>query len=166
MTGPRPPRPTYGAPSQAPVAQHTLVPAERLAPRKGVVSILGSARRAGSWTLPRELRVVSTLGNVELDLRQATLSQETTEIEVFALFGSLRVVVPPGVRVECDVDTLAASAEVEGTRGGDEWANAGASSGAPLVRIRGTAVFSSVEVVVRAVGEDGIFATVRRALRG
>ena len=159
---PRPPRPTYGAPAQAPAPQHVLVPADALAPRKGVVSVLGSTRRAGSWTLPRELRVVSTLGNVELDLRQATLSQDVTGIEVFALFGSVRIVVPPGVRVECDVDTLAASAEVEGVRGGE---TAGAA-GAPTVRVRGTAVFASVEVVVRAVGEDGIFATVRRALRG
>jgi hypothetical protein len=137
------------------------VPADRLAPRKGVVSVLGSARRAGSWTLPRDLRVVATLGSVELDLRQATFSDATTEIELFALFGSVRVIVPPGVRVECDVDTLAASAEAEGASGAVI-----AAPDAPLLRIRGSAVAASVEVLVRAVGEDGIFATVRRALRG
>ena len=161
MTAPRPPRPTYGAPSQAPAPQHVLVPAERLAERKGIVSVLGSARRAGSWTLPRSLRVVATLGSAELDLRQATFSEGTTEIEIFALFGSVEIKVPPGVRVECDVDTLAASAESEGAGGGQVAAPDG-----PLLRVRGTAVFGSVEVMVRAVGEDGIFATVRRALRG
>ena len=161
MTAPRPPRPTYGAPGQAPAPQHVLVPATQLAPRKGVVSVLGSARRAGSWTLPRDLRVVATLGNAELDLRQATFSEDTTEIEIFALFGAVKVIVPPGIRVECDVDTLAASAEVEGASG-----SVVAPPDAPIVRIRGTAVFASVEVLVRAVGEDGIFASVRRALRG
>ena len=161
MTAPRPPRPTYGAPSAAPVSQHVLVPPDRLAERKGVVSVLGSARRAGSWTLPRQLRVVATLGSTELDLRQATFSEGTTDIELFALFGSVQVTVPPGVRVECDVDTLAASAEVEGAGGGP-----GAAPDSPVVRLRGTAVFASVEVRVRAVGEDGIFATVKRALRG
>jgi hypothetical protein len=161
MTAPRPPRPTYASPTQAPAPQHVLVPAERLAERKGVVSILGSAKRAGSWTLPRRLRVVATLGSTELDLRQATFSEGTTEIELFALFGSVQVTVPPGVRVECDVDTLLARAEAEGSS--DATA---AAPDAPVVRIRGSAVFASVEVRVRAVGEDGIFATVRRALRG
>jgi hypothetical protein len=137
------------------------VPAATLAERKGVVSVLGSARRAGHWALPRQLRAVSTLGRVELDLRQATLSEDTTEIEIFALFGSVRIVVPPGIRVECDVDTLAASAEVESAPG-----DGGQGAGVPTVRVRGTAVFSSVEVVVRAVGEDGIFAAVRRVFRG
>jgi hypothetical protein len=98
---------------------------------------------------------------VELDLRQATFSDATTEIELFALFGSVKVIVPPGVRVECDVDTLAASAEAEGASG-----DVIAAPDAPLLRIRGSAVAASVEVLVRAVGEDGIFATVRRALRG
>lgn len=161
MTAPRPPRPTSDAPTQAPAPQHVLVPSTQLAPRKGVVSVLGSARRAGSWTLPRELRVVATLGSAELDLRQATFSDSVSEIEVFALFGSVQITVPPGIRVECDVDTLAASAESDGTRGGEV-----APPGAPVVRIRGTALFASVEVRVRALGENGILATVRRALRG
>ena len=161
MTGPRPPRPTYSGPSQAPAPQHVLVPDDRLAERKGVVSVLGSARRAGSWTLPRELRVVATLGSAELDLRQATFAAGTTKIELFALFGSVQITIPPGVRVECDVDTLLASAEVEGSSGGEV-----AAPDAPVIRIHGNAVFGSVEVRVRAVGEDGIFATVRRALRG
>lgn len=36
MTAPRPPRPTYGAPSQAPVPRHVLVPAATLAPSAGL----------------------------------------------------------------------------------------------------------------------------------
>lgn len=153
--------PTYGAPSQVPAPRHLLVPPERLAERKGVVSVLGSARRAGSWTLPRHLRVVATFGNAELDLREATFSEGTTDIELFTLFGSVQLTVPPGVRVDCDVDTFGASAEVSGASGG-----APAAASSPVVRLRGTAVFASVEVRVRAVGEDGILATVKRALRG
>jgi hypothetical protein len=89
------------------------------------------------------MRVVATLGEAELDLRQAILAEGTSVIEVFTLMGNVKLVVPPGIRVETDVDTFAASVEIKGAFGG-AW-----SPDAPTVRLRGTAVFASLEIDVR-----------------
>jgi len=56
--------------------------------------------------------------------------------------GNITVLVPPGLRVECDVDTFLASCDVQ------RRAASTASPDAPLVRITGTAFMSSVEVKV------------------
>jgi hypothetical protein len=139
---------------------HAVVPADQVEARNGLVSFLGNARRAGQWTLPRHLRVVATFGSVELDLREARIAEGTSEVELFAVAGNVVVIAPPGVRVECEVDTLLANVEVQGSGGG-----APGAPGAPVVRIRGTAVMANVEVVLRAADDDGAPAA-RRALRG
>lgn len=124
-------------------ATYSVVPPDAVEPRKGIVAFLSSLKRAGSWTLARHMRVVATLGEISLDLRQATLAEGRSEIELFTLMGNVKVIVPPGVRVESDVDTFAANVEMKGPFG------EAASPDAPIVRVRGTAVFASVEIVVR-----------------
>jgi hypothetical protein len=70
---------------------------------RGVISVLSPADRAGDWELPAHLLVWTLLGRVRLDLRRARFLPGTSEIEVTAIMGEVKITVPHGVRVESDV---------------------------------------------------------------
>jgi Domain of unknown function (DUF1707) len=88
-------RATAGVPAPAPGA-----PVERR-----VVAVFGVQRRAGHWRVPRRLTVVAVAGRARIDLRDAVLDGEhardgaVLEIDVLAVLGSVRIVVPRGVEV-------------------------------------------------------------------
>jgi Cell wall-active antibiotics response 4TMS YvqF len=119
-----------------------IVSPEQVPERRGAVAFLSHTTRNGDWALPRLFRTVAFMGNVELDLTRAQVSADTSQIEIAAILGNVTVLVPPELRLECDVDTFMGSCEVK------RRAASTALPGAPLLRITGTAVMSSVEVKV------------------
>lgn len=126
--------------------RHVVVPAGQVSEREGVVTFLSGTTRKGRWTLARHTRHAIVLGNVTLDLREAEIADGVSEIEVMAVFGNCEVIVPPGVRVECGGAGFFGNFEVKMTGAPDF------PPGAPIVRIRGSAYFSNVEAMVKAVG--------------
>ena len=128
--------------------RHTVVPAAGVRERAGVLSVFSSQSRQGEWTVPRELRVLTVFGSVELDLREARIADGETTIHIFALFGSVELLLPPGVRVEADTDGLAASFEVVPDT------TLALPPEAPTIRVTGSAYFASVEGSVRFSGES------------
>lgn len=58
--------------------------------------------RSGPWSLPHRSSWRSIFGTIDLDLRQARLSAELTEIDVYNLFGTVTVIVPGGIEVTVD----------------------------------------------------------------
>ena len=69
--------------------------------------------RSGPWSLPARSAYSSIFGTIDLDLRQARLSAEDTEIAVFNLFGTVTVIVPEGVEVSVDGGGMFASQVVD-----------------------------------------------------
>ena len=45
-----------------------------LDPSSGLVSFLSSTERQGPWQMPRRMRALAVLGNIELDLRDAEIA--------------------------------------------------------------------------------------------
>jgi hypothetical protein len=78
-----------------------IVPVELIPERAGVVGFFGGQQRAGDWLMPRQLRVVAAIGNVMLDLTRARVGPGTSHMDVRAIFGSIEIIVPPNVRIEC-----------------------------------------------------------------
>jgi hypothetical protein len=93
------------------------------------------------------MRVATVFGNVELDLREAEISEGITEIEVMAVFGNCEITIPAGVRVDCTGDGFAGNFELHMAGGGGVPFDAPAD--APMIRIRGTAYFANVEAKIR-----------------
>ncbi len=135
-----------------------VIPTELVPDRRGVVSCLSSVTRSGDWILPRLFRTVTILGNVELDLTRARIGPGTSQIEVVAVMGSIEIIVPPDLRIECDGDPLMGSFEMKGDVRGTS------SPDAPLVRITGTAFVGSVEVKVVDPNAPGWFEKLKRRL--
>lgn len=142
MSSPYPPR--YDAPAPAapavPFTNPMLVPNEMVPPIRGATAFLSSQTRGGDWILPRLFRAVSFWGNVDIDLTNARLGAGTSHIELMVIMGSVTIIVPPDIRVECDGDPFIGSFDMHGER------NSAPPADAPTIRVTGSAILGSVEV--------------------
>ena len=127
---------------------HTSV--EQTSHVTGIVSFLSSTEREGNWELPRHLRALAVLGNVELDLREAIVGVGLYVIEAVAVLGNVEITVPPELHVECDGEALMGSftLQFEGR------VNTAAASRETIIRVTGTAYAASVTVRVKGPDED------------
>jgi len=112
------------------------------------VAIFGETKRSGAWIPARRNTVVTVMGSMELDLREALLGPGETVFTVIAVMGSVEVIVPPGLHVECSGSAILGSFEHRETR------SLLASGDMPMVRIDGFSVLSSVEIEYRYQGES------------
>jgi Cell wall-active antibiotics response 4TMS YvqF/Domain of unknown function (DUF1707) len=122
--------------------------------RRAVRAIFGSVERRGGWAVPRELAVSTIFGSGLLDFREATFASGVTEVHVRVVFGSLEIIVPPHLAVECE------GAGIFGTF--EQTATPVADPDRPVLRIVGSAVFGSVDIEMRLPREDGRDAHRRR----
>ena len=125
-----------------PTAGFVVIPESAIPDRRGVFSCLSHVSRDGEWILARRFRVLAWMGNVKLDLTRVLLGAGTTEIEAIAVMGEVRILVPPGLRVECDGDPLLGEFSIKRIAGSAPPADA------PLVRITGRAILGSVKIKV------------------
>jgi hypothetical protein len=120
------------------------------------VAIFGGSRRKGRWSPARSNTAVAFCGGVDLDFREAIMPPGVTELKIFALWGGVEVIVPPGMNVEC---------HGVGIMGGFDHAPesvAPMDPTAPTLRITGVALMGGVDITVRHVGESGRDARRRR----
>jgi class 3 adenylate cyclase len=66
----------------------------------------GSAKRDGSWVVPRRLEVNVGSGSVRLDFGQAVIAGPELQIDVRIASGSLKLVTRPGIVVDADDVTV------------------------------------------------------------
>ncbi len=104
-----------------------------------VVSIMGGNERTGRWRVAERCNVVNIMGGSELDLHEAELSDEATQINVYTLMGGCEIRVPDGVEVQVSKFALMGGHEV---RLGSE----APPPGAPVIRIRLISVMGGGEV--------------------
>lgn len=114
------------------------------APAEGKLSaILSHTARHGTMVVPRHLKLVVFMGNVELDLRDATFAPGVSEIEVSATLGNVEITMPPGVRVECTGNAFLGSFE---SRLRTTQSTGAAAASDTIVRVLGRATLSSVDI--------------------
>lgn len=112
-------------------------------PEHGRVSaVLSSAEQQSTMVVPRYLEVVAVLGNVELDLRDATFGDGVTVIEVRSVLGNVELTLPHDVRIEMAGNALLGSFA---SHGGPAVTNDSAPR--RVVRVTGRAVLGNVEVM-------------------
>jgi hypothetical protein len=66
----------------------------RRRPTRFLFSIFGSTEREGRIRMPRRASCFTLFGNIDLDLRQATLDQEVITIVAYGMFGAIDIYVP------------------------------------------------------------------------
>ena len=137
----------------APAAAAASVPAKRGAPAfsgledasegERIVAFMSETKRKGVWRPARRTVLWAIMSEVKVDLTQAVLPPGVTEISVRGLMSTTKVIVPPGVRVVIQPNSIMSSVS-------DETMEPPAvGSGAPVVRLTGTIMMSELRAVVR-----------------
>ena len=124
-----------GAAAQAPM---TFQAEGEVRPTQTLASVFSSVTRRGEWSPARRTQAVAFFGSTDLDLRQARLPPGVTSITAVAFFGSVSILVPPGVNVEMNGVGIfgAFDSNVPENRG----------KGVPTLRVDGVALFGSASV--------------------
>jgi Domain of unknown function (DUF1707)/Cell wall-active antibiotics response 4TMS YvqF len=130
------------------VPKAALVPASEVRPVQTVFALMSSTERRGPWVVPRKMRVRATMSSTVLDFRDARLPAGPVDIEIRAIMSSTEIIVPPGLAVDTDGVAIMGSFEHV------DRAPADPDPEAPLLRIHGLALMSSVEIKMRLPGES------------
>lgn len=137
---------------------HELADPDRVKDRELVVAVMGGNGRKGRWTPARHSVVMAVMGGAELDFRDAVMPPGVTEVQIYAFWGGVEILVPPDMHVESTGFAV---------MGGFDHAAEDAvepSPGAPSLRITGIAVMGGVDISVRRPGETARDARRRRRL--
>jgi hypothetical protein len=111
----------------------------RRRPTRLLFAMLGSTEREGRIRVPRRVGCLMALGNIDLDLRQATLEGDVITIFALGMFGAIDVYVPEGVEVDLHGFAL----------GGHKRANGNdppPQRGTPLIRVFAVSIFAGIDV--------------------
>ena len=85
--------------------------------------------RRGAWDLPASAQFRAMFGTIDLDLRQATLRADETELRIHNVFGTVSLTVPEGIAVSVEGGGAFASQVIESP-------GAAPLPGSPRLRIR------------------------------
>lgn len=113
-----------------------------------IVAIVSGAERRGRWLVDPELTVVTVMGGVELDLRQAVLSRREVTINVTNILGGVSVTVPPGVRVIDSVASVLGGCTVP--------PDDAVAADAPVIRLTGMVLLGGIDVRRRTADDDAL----------
>jgi Domain of unknown function (DUF1707) len=119
-------------------AAHAPV-ASRRRPTRFVLALLGSSEREGRLRLRRRVGCLVGLGNIDLDLRQATFDGDVITVFAVGVFAAIDVYVPEGVEVDLHGVALGGH---KGAHGNDPLPVAGT----PLVRVFVISIFAGIDV--------------------
>ena len=107
--------------------------------RGRIISIFGDITRSGSWPPRSRMSPFALFGDIDLDLRLATIPAGGVVISAVAPFGDIDVLVPEGAQVDVGGFALFGSKRIA-------VGEPGADGVAPLVRVRGVTLFGSLKV--------------------
>jgi len=101
------------------------------------VAIFGEVKRIGAWTVPAEFNATCIFGGGQLDFTQAILTSRETVLTAVCLFGGLEIIVPEGMVVRSEAIGIFGGVNVPATP---------TAPGAPVLVIKGAAIFGGIDV--------------------
>jgi hypothetical protein len=110
----------------------------RRRPIRFLFSMFGSTEREGRIRVRRKVTCLTAFGNIDLDLRQATLEGDVITIVVFGAFGAADVYVPEGVEVDLRGFALFGHTRARGNE-------LPPRPGTPLVRIFAVSLWAGID---------------------
>src|SRR5207249_3060668 len=111
----------------------------RRSPTRLVVSLFGSSKRHGRFRVRRLVGCLMGFGNIDLDLRQATLEGDVITIVALGAFGAIDVYVPEGIEVDLHGFGLGGHKRAGGR-------DPRPQPGTPLVRVFAVSLFAGIDV--------------------
>lgn len=124
------------------------VPSTRVRDNDRAIAIFGETKREGRWIPARSNQAIAALGSTVLDFRDALLGPGETEVKAVAVLGSVEIIVPPDIYVDCAGSAILGAFESQETQAPI------LNPEDPVLRIDGVAVLGDVTVEVRLPGEN------------
>jgi hypothetical protein len=103
-----------------------------------VAGLFSTASRRGRWVVPASMTCVAAFGEVVLDMHEALLAERHVVLNVYALFGRVRLIVPAGVEVVLN------GTQIIGRQRGGTARRVPTSSDVPVIEVRGYLAVSDV----------------------
>ena len=113
-------------------------PGSRRRPARFTAALFSHVARSGRQRLRGWTCAASAMGDLDLDLREATIDRPRTAVTVLAVLGNVDIYVPEGVDV--DVGGIA----IFGHR--RDWGRDAASPDAPVVHVRALGLIGTIDV--------------------
>jgi hypothetical protein len=107
-------------------------------PARFTAALFGHVTRRGRLRLRGRTIAASAFGDLDFDLREATIDQPQTTVTIPVAFGNVDVYVPEGVNVDVSGITIFGHRR--------EWGREAGRPDAPTVRIRAFGCFATVDV--------------------
>jgi hypothetical protein len=130
---------TTTADLDVPLRELPMAEPTRRRPTRFLLALFGSTEREGRLRLRRRALCVSLFGNIDLDLRQATLEGDVITVFALAMFAALDVYVPEGVEVDLHGLTVFGHKNAQGS-------DVRPLPGTPLVRVYAFGLFCGMDV--------------------
>lgn len=108
--------------------------------KDNISATFGGVKRAGRWLVEPHTTVSVLFGGVDLDLREAVLAQRDVVFQCAVIFGGLRIMVPPGVRVISQANVFLGGVDLSKVDGVSD-------PSAPTIRITGTCLLGGIQVL-------------------
>jgi Cell wall-active antibiotics response LiaF, C-terminal len=122
------------------------VPTRYEVPHARMLSLMSTTKRVGRWALARKLDLLAVMSDTRIDLTHAVLQPGISEIHMRAVMASVKVIVPPGVRVVVDAHSVMASVQ---SKADELFSDSQVNASEPVIRLTGFALMADVNVVVR-----------------
>ncbi|MQS13822.1 DUF1707 domain-containing protein [Streptomyces kaniharaensis] len=106
-----------------------------------IVAVFGGASRKGRWRVGSHLKVAAVFGGVDIDLSDAVFESPKVEIDVLSLFGGVEIRVPENVSLHGGGVGIFGGFDVKEQTAADPYA--------PVVRVKGTAIFGGCDAKPR-----------------
>jgi len=119
------------------VPERAVVPA---GPVTRIRAILSGTSRKGAWQVEPVTDIVTVLGGVELDFREAVLPSREVSLKLTCVLGGVEIIVPPEMRVIDSGSDILGGREITGDSAES------VRPDAPVLRITGTCVLGGIEV--------------------
>lgn len=137
------------ASSESKGVANRVVAGEAVPVHERFLSIFSSTQRGSLWSVPHQFDVRAVFAETVIDLTRARLPGDIVDMNVKAVFATVKIVIPPGLRVVNRVGAVLASVSSDPALD-----LAPMRPGSPVIRITGLAVFSTVEIVSGSTGYE------------
>ena len=128
-------------PASAPARRPAYQPHLPAVGHNSSTAIMSECKRQGVWAVPEHHSAFALMGSVVIDLREAQLAAQHTQVNASAIMGEVKIIVPAHMHVVLDGTPIMG----EFSQARDK-TPAELGPGSPTVRVRGMALMGSVTV--------------------
>lgn len=114
---------------------------ELYADTQTITCIMSESKRNGIWAPSKHIQALIVMGDTTIDFRDVQIRSDVTHIAINCWMGEVKIIVPPGVNVLCQVKSIMGAVK-NNSRGKMD-------SSAPTIVIQGRVVMGEVKISVR-----------------